>query len=56
MEVLAICSSGLLGLETITAIWSRREDKKQSYEETTYKPQRRVNRKELEDESERECD
>ena len=56
VEVLAVCSSGLLGLETITAIWSRRDTKKQSYEETTYKPQRRVNRKELEDESERECD
>ena len=24
VEVLAICSSGLLGLETITAIWSRK--------------------------------
>ena len=24
IEVLAICSSGLLGLETITAIWSRK--------------------------------
>ena len=56
VEVLAVCSSGLLGLETITAIWSRRDAKKQSYEETIYKPQKRANRKELEDESERECD
>ena len=24
VEVLAVCSSGLLGLETITAIWSRK--------------------------------
>ena len=59
VEILAICSSGLLGLETITAIWSRRGTSPQqydSYEETTYKPQRRVNKKESEDESERECD
>lgn len=30
VEVLAICSSGLLGLETITAIWSRKGTRNQN--------------------------
>ena len=30
IELLAICSSGLLGLETITAIWSRKGTRNQN--------------------------
>ena len=33
IELLAICSSGLLGLETITAIWSRKGIGKQNRNE-----------------------
>ena len=55
MEVLAICSSGLLGLETITAIWSRKGAKNIEPHENIYRPQRRRDKRE-EDETERECD
>ena len=55
VEVLAICSSGLLGLETITAIWSRKGAQDTEPNENIYRPQRRENKKEK-DETERECD
>ena len=55
MEVLAVCSSGLLGLETITAIWSRKGVQNAEPNENIYRPQRRENKKEK-DEIERECD
>lgn len=55
MEVLAICSSGLLGLETITAIWSRKGVQSIEPNESIYRPQKRENKKEK-DETERECD
>ena len=55
VEVLAICSSGLLGLETITAIWSRKGAQNVDPNENIYRPQRRENKKEK-DETERECD
>ena len=55
VEVLAVCSSGLLGLETITAIWSRKGAQNSEPNENTYRPQRRENKKER-DETERECD
>ena len=55
VEVLAICSSGLLGLETITAIWSRKGAQSIEPNESIYRPQRRENKKEK-DEIERECD
>ena len=55
VEVLAICSSGLLGLETITAIWSRKGAQNAEPNENIYRPQRRENKKEK-DETERECD
>ena len=55
VEVLAICSSGLLGLETITAIWSRKGAQNAYPNENIYRPQRRENKKEK-DETERECD
>ena len=59
MEVLAICSSGLLGLETITAIWSRKGAGLNRFDNNKYEPNRSQhvnNRMESEDESERECD
>ena len=55
VEVLAICSSGLLGLETITAIWSRKGAQNVDPNENIYRPQKRENKKEK-DETERECD
>ena len=55
VEVLAICSSGLLGLETITAIWSRKGAQSIEPNENIYRPQKRENKKEK-DETERECD
>ena len=55
VEVLAVCSSGLLGLETITAIWSRKGAQNSEPNENIYRPQRRENKKEK-DETERECD
>ena len=55
VEVLAICSSGLLGLETITAIWSRKGAQSIEPNESIYRPQRRENKKEK-DEKEKECD
>jgi hypothetical protein len=55
VEVLAICSSGLLGLETITAIWSRKEAQSIETNENIYRPQKRRDKKEK-DETERECD
>ena len=55
VEVLAVCSSGLLGLETITAIWSRKGAQYAEPNENIYRPQRRENKKEK-DETERECD
>ena len=55
MEILAICSSGLLGLETITAIWSRKGAQNADPNENIYRPQRRENKKEK-DETEKECD
>ena len=55
MEVLAICSSGLLGLETITAIWSRKGAQDAEPHENIYRPQKRENKKEK-DETERDCD
>lgn len=55
VEVLAICSSGLLGLETITAIWSRKGAQSIEPNENIYRPQRRRDKREK-DETERECD
>ena len=55
VEVLAVCSSGLLGLETITAIWSRKGAQNTEPNENIYRPQKRENKKEK-DETERECD
>lgn len=55
VEVLAICSSGLLGLETITAIWSRKGVQDGGPNEYIYRPQKIENKKEK-DETERECD
>ena len=55
VEVLAICSSGLLGLETITAIWSRKGAQDTEPNENIYRPQRRENKKEKDD-TEKECD
>ena len=55
VEILAICSSGLLGLETITAIWSRKGAQNTEPNENIYRPQRRENKKEKDD-TERECD
>ena len=55
VEVLAICSSGLLGLETITAIWSRKGSQDTEPHENIYRPQRRENKKEKDD-TEKECD
>ena len=46
VEVLAICSSGLLGLETITAIWSRKGAQGIEPNENIYRPQRRRDKKE----------
>lgn len=60
MEVLAICSSGLLGLETITAIWSRKGAGLNRFDNNEYEPNRsqHVNNRRNEniDETERECD
>ena len=60
VEVLAICSSGLLGLETITAIWSRKGAGLNRFENNEYEPNRsqHVNNRRNEniDETERECD
>ena len=55
VEILAICSSGLLGLETITAIWSRKGAQDTEPHENIYRPQRRENKKEKDD-TEKECD
>ena len=59
-EVLAICSSGLLGLETITAIWSRKGAGLNRFDNNEYEPNRsqHVNNRRHEniDETERECD
>ena len=59
VEILAICSSGLLGLETITAIWSRKGAGLNRFDNNEYEPNRSQhvnNRRESKDESERECD
>ena len=60
VEVLAICSSGLLGLETITAIWSRKGAGLNRFDNNEYEPNRsqHVNNRRNEniDETERECD
>ena len=59
VEVLAICSSGLLGLETITAIWSRKGAGLNRFDNNEYEPNRsqhKNNRRESEDETEKECD
>ena len=54
-----MCSSGLLGLETITAIWSRKGAGLNRFDNNEYEPNRSQhvnNRRESKDESERECD
>ena len=60
VEILAICSSGLLGLETITAIWSRKGAGLNRFDNNEYEPNRsqHVNNRRHEniDETERECD
>ena len=60
VEVLAICSSGLLGLETITAIWSRKGAGLNKFDNNEYEPNRsqHVNNRRYEniDETEKECD